>query len=128
MFRYALGTSNLPSWMLDRWVGEGTSDDVPRMTASDANQNNRVSDRFIEDGSYLRIKSLQLGYTLPSATLNSLGISKLRIYTSATNLFTFTNYSGLDPEIGTRGTLEIGIDRGFYPSPRIFQMGLSATF
>jgi len=128
MFRYDLGTSNLPSWMLDRWVGEGTSDDVPRMTASDANQNNRVSDRFIEDGSYLRIKSLQLGYTLPSGTLNSLGISKLRIYTSATNLFTFTSYSGLDPEIGTRGTLEIGIDRGFYPSPRIFQMGLSATF
>lgn len=128
MFRYDLGTTNLPADMLDRWVGEGTSDDIPRMTFSDVNRNNRVSDRFIEDGSYLRIKSLQLGYTLPNKLLEGVGIAKLRVYTNATNLFTFTKYPGLDPEIGTRGALEIGIDRGFYPSPRIYNFGISATF
>ena len=128
MFRYDLNTTNLPISALDRWTGEGTSYDTPRVTHSDLNQNNRVSDRFIEDGSYLRIKSLMVGYTLPSNTLERLGISKFRVYASANNLFTFTPYSGLDPEIGTRGTLEIGIDRGFYPSPRIYNLGINVTF
>ena len=128
MFRYDLGFTNLPSSTLNRWTGEGTSNEIPRMTETDANRNNRVSDRFIEDGSYLRIKSLQLGYTLPKSLIEGFGVAKFRIYASATNLFTFTQYSGLDPEIGTRGTLEIGIDRGFYPSPRIYNLGISATF
>jgi TonB-linked SusC/RagA family outer membrane protein len=128
MFRYDLNTTNLPISALGRWTGEGSSNDIPRMTHSDLNQNNRVSDRFIEDGSYLRIKSLMLGYTLPSDVLDRAGISKLRVYASANNLFTFTKYSGLDPEIGTRGTLEIGIDRGFYPSPRIYNLGINVTF
>ena len=128
MFRYDLGFTNLPSSMLNRWTGEGTSNDIPRMTETDANRNNRVSDRFIEDGSYLRVKSLQLGYSLPKSLIDGVGLANLRIYASATNLFTFTQYSGLDPEIGTRGTLEIGIDRGFYPSPRIYNLGISATF
>ena len=128
MFRYDLGFTNLPSSMLNRWTGEGTSNEIPRMTETDANRNNRVSDRFIEDGSYLRVKSLQLGYSLPKSLIEGVGLANLRIYASATNLFTFTQYSGLDPEIGTRGTLEIGIDRGFYPSPRIYNLGISATF
>jgi TonB-linked SusC/RagA family outer membrane protein len=128
MFRYDLNTTNLPVSALGRWTGEGTSNDVPRVTHADLNQNNRVSDRFIEDGSYLRIKSLQVGYTLPDAVLERVGISKFRVYASANNLFTFTSYSGLDPEIGTRGTLEIGIDRGFYPSPRIYNLGINVTF
>ena len=128
MFRYDLNTTNLPVSALGRWTGEGTSYDIPRVTHADLNQNNRVSDRFIEDGSYLRIKSLMVGYTLPSEVLDRAGISKFRIYASANNLFTFTNYSGLDPEIGTRGTLEIGIDRGFYPSPRIYNVGINVTF
>ena len=128
MFRYDLGFTNLPSSMLNRWTGEGTSNEMPRMTQTDPNRNNRVSDRFIEDGSYLRVKSLQLGYSLPKSLIDGVGLANLRIYASATNLFTFTQYSGLDPEIGTRGTLEIGIDRGFYPSPRIYNLGISATF
>lgn len=128
MFRYDLNTTNLPTSALDRWTGEGTSNEEPRVTHSDLNQNNRVSDRFIEDGSYLRIKSLQVGYTLPTAASKRLGMTKFRVYASANNLFTFTSYSGLDPEIGTRGTLEIGIDRGFYPSPRIYNLGVNVTF
>ena len=128
MFRYDLNTTNLPIAALDRWTGEGSTNETPRVTHSDLNQNNRVSDRFIEDGSYLRVKSLMVGYTLPAEVLDRVGIAKFRIYASANNLFTFTKYSGLDPEIGTRGTLEIGIDRGFYPSPRIYNLGINVTF
>ncbi len=128
MFRYDLNTTNLPTSALARWTGEGTSNEMPRLTHSDLNQNNRVSDLFVEDGSYLRVKSLMVGYTLPRSLMDRVGISKFRIYASANNLFTFTKYSGLDPEIGTRGTLEIGIDRGFYPSPRIYNLGINVTF
>ena len=128
MFRYDLNTTNLPTSALDRWTGEGSTNEAPRVTHADLNQNNRVSDRFIEDGSYLRVKSLMVGYTLPSEVLDRVGISKFRIYASANNLFTLTKYTGLDPEIGTRGTLEIGIDRGFYPSPRIYNLGINVTF
>lgn len=128
MFRYDLATTNLPISALDRWTGEGTSFDEPRITDADRNGNNRVSDRFIEDGSYLRVKSLQVGYTLPRTLINQLGFDKFRVYASVANLWTFTNYDGLDPEIGTRGTLDIGIDRGFYPSPRIYNLGLNVTF
>ena len=128
MFRYDLNTTNLSTDALARWTGEGTSNEMPRLTHSDLNQNNRVSDLFVEDGSYLRVKSLMVGYTLPRSLMDRVGISKFRIYASANNLFTFTQYSGLDPEIGTRGTLEIGIDRGFYPSPRIYNLGINVTF
>jgi TonB-linked SusC/RagA family outer membrane protein len=128
VFRYDLNTTNLPVSALERWTGEGSSNLQPRISHSDPNQNNRVSDRFIEDGSYMRIKNLQLGYTLPASVLEQMKISNFRVYVAANNLFTFTNYSGLDPEIGSRGTLEIGIDRGFYPSARSFIVGLNVTF
>ena len=128
MFRYDLATTNLPISALDRWTGEGTSYDEPRITDADRNGNNRVSDRFIEDGSYLRVKSLQVGYTLPRMLIDQFGFDKFRVYASVANLWTFTKYSGLDPEIGTRGTLDIGIDRGFYPSPRIYNLGINVTF
>ena len=128
VFRYDLNTTNLPVSALERWTGEGTSDIHPRISHSDPNQNNRVSDRFIEDGSYMRVKNLPLGYTLPASVLEQMKISKFRVYVAASNLFTFTNYSGLDPEIGSRGTLEIGIDRGFYPSARSFMAGVNITF
>ena len=94
----------------------------------DANQNNRVSDRFIEDGSFLRIKNLQIGYSLPDRVVEKMNIGKFRCYLSASNLLTWTNYSGLDPEIGSRGTLEIGIDRGFYPVARTIIAGVNVTF
>ena len=105
VFRYDLNTTNLPVAALERWTGEGTSDLYPRISHSDPNQNNRISDRFVEDGSFLRIKNVQLGYTLPESVMQRLQIGKCRIYVAASNLFTFTSYSGLDPEIGTRGTL-----------------------
>ena len=128
VFRYDLNTTNLPVAALERWTGEGTSDLYPRISHSDPNQNNRISDRFVEDGSFLRIKNVQVGYTLPESVMQRLQIGKCRIYVAASNLFTFTSYSGLDPEIGTRGTLEIGIDRGFYPAARTFMAGVNVNF
>ncbi len=122
---------NLGSDMVNRWTGEGSQNDAryPRMNANDVN-NSQMSDRFIEDGSYLRLKTLQLGYTLGNGLSEKLRMEKLRLYVNAQNLLTFTNYSGLDPEIGMRGydALDIGVDRGFYPQARMFSVGINATF
>lgn len=136
--RYDFNFVNRPASVLGRWTGEGTSTTEPRVTVTDPNQNVRVSDRFVEDGSYLKLKNVQLGYTLPNDLLAKLKCSKFRVYVSAQNLLTFTNYSGLDPEIGTigfdpaqgvdGGVLEIGIDRGFYPQARTFLGGIQIGF
>ncbi len=127
--RYDFTYVNRPTSVLDRWTGPGTSDTEPRVNLSDPNQNARVSDRFVEDGSYLRLKTLQFGYHLPEHWLRKVGIEKLKIYVTGQNLLTFTKYKGLDPEIGSVGSsLELGIDRGYYPQPRTIMGGLSLTF
>ena len=118
---------NLNVDMLNRWTGEGSTNDPrhPRMNATDVN-NALMSDRFIEDGSYLRFKTLQLGYTFPIQK----HIEKLRVYFNAQNLYTFTKYSGLDPEIGTgyTGGLDIGVDRANYPQARLMSFGVNLIF
>lgn len=127
--RYDFSYVNRPNSSLNRWTGPGTSDFEPRVNLNDPNQNARVSDRFVEDGSYLRLKNIQLGYTFPALLTNKVRIKEFRIYVSAQNLFTFTKYTGLDPEIGTiGGALELGIDKGFYPQSRIILGGLSLKF
>lgn len=118
--------------VLKAWTPTNTNTDIPRAISGDPNSNARPSSRWVEDGSYLRLKNLQLGYNLPvnwlrSATANY--VSKVRLYLSGTNLFTITKYKGLDPEIGSKnGTLTNGIDYGQYPSPRALEVGLQATF
>jgi len=127
--RYDFTYVNRPVSVLNRWTGPGTSTTEPRVNLSDANQNARVSNRFIEDGSYFRIKNVQLGYSLPKQVLNRMHFDKFRVYVSAQNLFTFTQYSGMDPEIGAYGgALSAGIDRGFYPQARVLLGGVSLTF
>ena len=128
--RYDFSYVNRPAAVLDRWTGPGTSNSVPRLSDNDANQNARVSDRFVEDGSYLRVKNVVLGYSLPKPVIEKLRVQRLRFYLSAQNLLTFTDYSGLDPEIGTffNSPLEIGIDKGFYPQARTFLGGVNLTF
>jgi hypothetical protein len=106
--------SNQYATVLNRWTGEGTSDKMPRTVYGDPNKNLRSSNRFVEDGSYLRIKNLSLGYTLPKG---------FRIYLSCQNLFTLTNYSGFDPEVGIEG-----YDLGNYPVTRTISLGLDITF
>jgi hypothetical protein len=91
-------------------------------------RNFRPSDFYVEDASYLRIKNIQLGYTFPAKLTNRVNINKFRIYLSAMNLFTFTNYSGLDPEIGTDPGGNRGFDNANYPQARTITAGVNVTF
>ena len=122
---------NAGTGVLDRWTGAGTSNSVPR--AGGAPQNLSISDRFVEDGSYTRLKNITLGYTLNSEAISDY-ISKLRIYISGQNLITITDYSGLDPEVGNPLTtqngdsFELGVDRGNYPQPKSVLLGVNVTF
>lgn len=127
--RYDFSYVNRPVSVLNRWTGEGSSDFEPRVNLLDPNQNARVSDRFVEDGSYIRLKNVQLGYSLPKSLLQKIKFEKFRLYVSAQNLFTFTQYSGMDPEIGAYGgALNAGIDRGFYPQARVWLGGVNVIF
>jgi hypothetical protein len=105
---------------LNRWTGSGTSNTMPRAVFNDPNKNTRPSDRYIEDGSYLRIKNLTVGYTIPLGVMKKAHISSARFYVSAQNLYTFTKYKGFDPEIGTSG-----IDNNVYPVTRTISMGVN---
>lgn len=119
-------TSNYPAKAMGRWTGEGTSTDYPRLTDSDPNGNfSNMSDFYLEDGDYLRFKVVQLGYTLPNNLFTRVGISKLRVYVTAENLFTSTKYTGYDPEVG--GGI-FGIDKGQYPQPRTILGGVQLSF
>ncbi|HPD86206.1 MAG TPA: TonB-dependent receptor [Proteiniphilum sp.] len=120
--------ANRPAWILDRWHGEGTSNRMPRMTSANPNSNWRSSDLYIKDGSYVRLKSAQLGYTLPDALTKKISIQRLRLYVSADNLLTFTGYDGFDPEIASGGYTTIGIDRGIYPQARTISLGANISF
>ncbi|MDX9905390.1 MAG: TonB-dependent receptor [Bacteroidales bacterium] len=126
--RQDLFYTNRTTAILDRWTGEGTSDDIPRMAWVDVNNNYRVSDLYIEDGDFLRLKNLQIGYTLPKKILDRIKSGAWRFYISAENLVTFTKYTGADPEIGAISSLDIGIDRGMYPSAVTFRFGTSISF
>jgi len=120
---------NLSRDMINRWTGEGTQNDAryPRMAANDIN-NNSISDRYIEDGSYLRLKTLQFGYNFNRNLTSKMHLSTVRLYLNAQNLLTFTKYTGQDPEIGIAGPLEIGVDRGVYPQARVYSLGLNVAF
>ena len=108
--------------VLGRWTGVGTSNDMPRMILNDPNGNNRVSDRFVEDGSYLRVKNVRVAYSAPTKWVTKMGVKKAQLYVSAQNLLTFTNYTGMDPEVGG------GVDIGFYPQAKTFIAGATIDF
>ncbi len=110
--------------VLGRWTGPGTTNDAknPRYSFTDGNSNIRVSDRYVEDGSFIKIKNLQLGYTFPASATKKI-LSRLRIYAQVKNAFVFTKYTGFDPEI-SGGILDSGIDRGAYPQARTFAFGI----
>jgi TonB-linked SusC/RagA family outer membrane protein len=126
---------NAGTQVLNAWTPSNTNTNIPRAASSDPNQNARPSNRFIEDGSYLRLKNVMLGYTLPGKFLQSAGkgvIKSFRIYISAQNVFTVTKYSGYDPEVGNRApgssSLTNGIDYAVYPQPKAYQVGVQANF
>ncbi|PCH77456.1 MAG: SusC/RagA family TonB-linked outer membrane protein [Flavobacteriaceae bacterium] len=118
---------NFTSNALNAWTPENTNTDIPRAVFGDPNQNNRASTRFLHKGDYLRIKTIQFGYTLPENVLEKLQIDKVRLYVSGQNLFTITNYPGLDPEVAG-SILTYGVDRVLYPKYKSFIMGVQLQF
>jgi len=118
----------------ERWTGEGISNTQPRASWTSKSNNATPSSRFLEDGSYIRLKNLQLGYTIPANALKTIGLSQTRVYISGTNLLTLTKYSGLDPEMTVsdnskeEGDRASGIDWGTYPSAMTIMLGIDITF
>jgi len=126
-YERTLSDVNRLNYVLDRWTGEGTSNSVPRVTTA-ATNNNVLSDYFVEDASFLRIQNIQLGYSFSDNLINKVGLTKLRLYTSVNNVYTFTKYRGFDPAATNGSPIGGGIDYGFYPTPRTFILGINANF
>ena len=119
-------TANYTTQILDRWTGEGTSNTIPRVT--NTNVNYQFSDLFIQDGDFLRISNITLGYDF-AKLINCKYISQCRVYAQVQNAFTFTKYDGMDPEIGYGNSGWVsGIDYGYYPRPRTFLFGVNLKF
>lgn len=124
--RLDIPTANWQTDVYDRWHGEGTSNSYPRLTIKDANKNYaNPSDFHLQNGDYFRIKTLQVGYTLPNSLLDRAKLKTVRVYVSSNNLVTFTKYTGFDPEIGGSS---YGIDRAIYPQSRSFLLGVNFGF
>ena len=117
-----VSNGNYSTDVINRWTSTGTTNTMPRLVLNDPNGNNRVSDRFVEDASYLRLKNIRLSYSLPAKWILGATMKKAVVYVSSQNLFTITNYSGMDPEVGG------GVDIGFYPQARTFLAGVTIDF
>lgn len=128
--RQDLDNTNRTTKILERWTGPGTSNEIPRFVSNrfDQNNNYRVSDLYIEDGSFVRLRNIQLGYTLPETLLKKINSENFRVFVSVENLLTLTKYTGADPEIGAFGSFDVGIDRGIYPQARTIRIGTTITF
>ncbi|MBB3701478.1 SusC/RagA family TonB-linked outer membrane protein [Flammeovirga yaeyamensis] len=123
------GAHNYNTRFLDRWTGEGSTNSFPRWSHTAGDNFTLINDMVhLEDASYVRLKTLQFGYSLPQSVLSKAKIQNVRFYFSGNNLLTFTNYSGLDPEVGHGGTMGMGMDRGSYPQARSFIFGTNLTF
>ena len=121
---------NQTTRVLNRWTPTNTNTDVPRAASGDPNVNARYSDRFLEDGSYVRLKNLTLAYNLPTSLIRHAALSNLRLYVTGQNLVTWTHYSGYDPEVSSDpfSTTGQGRDFGVYPQSRTYTVGLNASF
>jgi TonB-linked SusC/RagA family outer membrane protein len=132
-YSYGVNVNGVTVW---HWYDDITNvkvantSSLPRATINDPNDNDRISDRYIEDGSYVRLKNITLGYTFPKRTIQKLHIENLRLYANIQNLLTLTGYSGYDPEIGasTASANVMGLDNGRYPSPTVYSFGLNISF
>jgi TonB-linked SusC/RagA family outer membrane protein len=132
-YTYGVNVNGVTVW---HWYDDITNvkvantSSLPRATINDPNDNDRISDRYIEDGSYVRLKNITLGYTFPKRTIQKLHIENLRLYANIQNLLTITGYDGYDPEIGasTASANVMGLDNGRYPSPTVYSFGLNISF
>lgn len=124
---YGLGNYS-PDLLTQQWTGPGSTNEYPRMTQLDQNGNNRTSQRFIEDASYLKLQSLQIGYTFPVSLIKSIKAEKVRVFISGQNLLTFTKYRGFDPDFSNDGLFYRGQDYGSFPTPRTYMAGIKLSF
>jgi len=120
--------SNFLKSTLDSWTPQNTNTSVPRAVYQDPNGNLKESDRFLENGDFVRLRQLQLGYTISDNLTEKLNVDKLRFYISGENLFTLTSYSGIDPEFSRSSVLNAGVDRHIYPFTRSYTVGVQLTF
>jgi len=119
---------NLYSDITGRWTGQGTSNEIPRVSTLRTNLNHRTSDLFIEKGDFFRLKNLTVGYTIPSNITDKIGLSRLRFYVTGQNVFTITGYSGYDPELGITDGNQINVDFAQYPQARTYLLGANIGF
>ena len=119
---------NRSTRVLDAWTPANGSNTQPALSESISNSETQPNSFFVEDGSYLRLKTLQLGYTFSDVKIKNAGVDSIRLYLSGANLLTFTDYDGLDPEVASNSALTIGVDEGTYPLPRITTVGLNINF
>jgi TonB-linked SusC/RagA family outer membrane protein len=126
-YERVLARTNRTSQFLNRWTGEGSTNSFPRVTTG-ANNNILFSDFYVEDGSFIRLQNVQLGYSISQETVERWGLDKLRVYVSASNLVTLTKYTGYDPTASTGQPIGGGIDYGFYPNPKTFLLGMNLKF
>ena len=120
--------ANRGTYMLDRWTGEGTSNTIPRATSGKSINTDEFSDFLVEDASFLRIQNIQVGYTFDQYMIEEIGMEKVRVYISANNVHTFTNYQGYDPSASSGSPIGAGIDKGFYPVAATYMLGLNLKF
>lgn len=124
--RHEVSLVNMQSKYMDRFHAErNPNGSYPRVTIQDTNNNSRINSFYLQDGSFVRLKNIQIGYTLPRHILRTLTFSNLRIFAAVENALTLTKYKGFDPEVGDKGG---GIDKGNYPQPRIVTFGLNVAF
>jgi TonB-dependent starch-binding outer membrane protein SusC len=119
---------NFSTRVLDAWSPSNPNSTIPAVNVNNTNDELRPSTYFVEDGSYLKIKSIQIGYTLPHAAMRRLGIDRFRVYVQGQNLFTFTKYTGMDPEVSAGGPLSEGVDAQFYPHAKSINFGVNVSF
>jgi TonB-dependent starch-binding outer membrane protein SusC len=119
--------ANQLAYVIDRWTGPGSTNEHPRLTTGPTN-NNLFSDYFVEDGSFVRLRNLQFGYTLPNTLLRKIHVESLRVYVAANNLITLTRYMGFDPDLSSSSVLSAGVDYGMYPQARSLMSGLQIKF
>ena len=119
-------TGNFENTFLSRWTGEGTSNNEPRVTIG--GRNYEVSERFLEDGAFVSLRNVQIGYSIPLSILSKIRLKTFRIYVGATNLALWTKYTGYTPEVTSNRVLAVGIDSGVYPVARTYTIGVSAGF
>ncbi len=130
MRNWVFAYNNVSTDALNRWRQQGDVTDYPAPVRNDPKRNEylRVSDRWIEDGSYMRLKNVTFSYTIPKAITSRAGISRLRAYVTGENLLTFTHYTGYDPEVNSYSGLQVGVDEGSYPQSRTVVFGLNLEF